>query len=44
MEGLINDPNLDGSYDINTGLRMARSLLLDLARDGMPVPLNCSIL
>ena len=35
-KGLINDPNLDGSYDINTGLRMARSLLLDLARDGMP--------
>ena len=35
-KGLINDPHLDGSYDINTGLRMARSLLLDLARDGMP--------
>ena len=35
-KGLINDPHLDGSYDINTGLRRARSLLLDLARDGMP--------
>ena len=35
-KGLINDPHLDGSYDINTGLRMARALLLDLARDGMP--------
>ena len=35
-KGLINDPHLDGSYDINTGLRMARSLLLDLAREGMP--------
>ena len=35
-KGLINDPHLDGSYDINTGLRLARSLLLDLARDGMP--------
>ncbi len=35
-KGLINDPHLDGSYDINTGLRRARSLLLDLAREGMP--------
>tara|TARA_B100000700_G_C14962074_1_gene817018 strand:+ start:119 stop:1195 length:1077 start_codon:yes stop_codon:yes gene_type:complete len=35
-KGLINDPHLDGSYDINTGLRRARSLLLDLARKGMP--------
>tara|TARA_Y100001968_G_scaffold331188_1_gene385043 strand:+ start:7659 stop:8729 length:1071 start_codon:yes stop_codon:yes gene_type:complete len=35
-KGLINDPHLDGSYDINTGLRKARSLLLDLARMGMP--------
>ena len=31
-KGLINDPHLDGSYDINTGLRYARSLLLDFAR------------
>ena len=35
-KGLINDPHLDGSYDINTGLRVARGLLLDLAREGMP--------
>ena len=35
-KGLINDPHLDGSYDINTGLRLSRSLLLDLACDGMP--------
>ena len=35
-KGLINDPHLDGSYDINTGLRRARSLLLDLSREGMP--------
>ena len=35
-KGLINDPHLDGSYDINTGLRRARSLLLHLARMGMP--------
>ena len=35
-KGLINDPHLDHSYDINTGLRLARALLLDLAREGMP--------
>ena len=35
-KGLINDPHLDGSYDINTGLRRSRSLLLDLAHLGMP--------
>ena len=35
-KGMINDPHLDGSYDINTGLRRARGLLLDLAREGMP--------
>jgi 3-deoxy-7-phosphoheptulonate synthase len=35
-KGLINDPNLDGSFRINEGLRVARELLLDLAMDGMP--------
>ncbi len=35
-KGLINDPHLDGSYDINTGLRLARQLLLDLAELGLP--------
>lgn len=35
-KGLINDPHLDGSYDINTGLRQARKLLLDLAKLGLP--------
>ncbi|WP_413441665.1 3-deoxy-7-phosphoheptulonate synthase [Synechococcus sp. MIT S1220] len=35
-KGLINDPHLDGSYDINTGLRRARKLLFDLACEGMP--------
>ena len=33
---LINDPQLDGSYDINTGLRRARGLLLHLAERGLP--------
>ena len=32
-KGLINDPNLDGSFRINEGLRIARELLLDLERD-----------
>jgi 3-deoxy-7-phosphoheptulonate synthase len=35
-KGLINDPHLDGSYDINTGLTIARKLLLDLAALGLP--------
>jgi 3-deoxy-7-phosphoheptulonate synthase len=35
-KGLINDPNLDDSYDIDTGLRVARRLLLDLNAQGMP--------
>ncbi|WP_353078387.1 3-deoxy-7-phosphoheptulonate synthase [Synechococcus lacustris] len=35
-KGLINDPHLDGSYDINTGLRKARGLLLYLAERGLP--------
>jgi 3-deoxy-7-phosphoheptulonate synthase len=35
-KGLINDPHLDGSYDINSGLRRARSLLLQLAERGLP--------
>ena len=36
-KGLINDPNLDESFDINKGLRLARSLLLDLNTMGIPV-------
>ncbi len=35
-KGLINDPRLDGSFQINEGLRVARELLLDLADEGMP--------
>ena len=35
-KGLINDPHLDGTYDINQGLRLARKLLLDLAELGLP--------
>ena len=35
-KGLINDPHLDGSHDMITGLRLARKLLLDLAEQGLP--------
>ena len=35
-KGLINDPHLNDSFDINHGLRIARGLLLDLANLGMP--------
>lgn len=35
-KGLINDPNLDGSFEINQGLGIARKLLLDLNQRGMP--------
>ncbi|MBM3864259.1 MAG: 3-deoxy-7-phosphoheptulonate synthase, partial [Verrucomicrobia bacterium] len=35
-KGLINDPNLDDSFDINHGLRIARALLIDLANLGVP--------
>ncbi|MFA5264749.1 MAG: 3-deoxy-7-phosphoheptulonate synthase [Opitutaceae bacterium] len=35
--GLIADPGLDGSYRINTGLRLARRLLLDITARGLPV-------
>ena len=35
-KGLINDPNLDGSFSINVGLRLARKLLCDLAEMGVP--------
>ena len=35
-KGLINDPDLDGSFRINHGLRIARELLVNLADQGMP--------
>ena len=36
-KGLINDPRLDGSFQINEGLRAARGLLLDVCNLGLPV-------
>ena len=41
-KGLINDPALDGSGDVNTGLRVARSLLLDVI--GLGLPVGCEFL
>ena len=35
-KGLINDPGLDGSFDINRGLRLARNLLAAVNNLGMP--------
>jgi 3-deoxy-7-phosphoheptulonate synthase len=36
-KGLINDPHLDGSFDVNEGLRVARRLLLEVLELGLPV-------
>lgn len=35
-KGLINDPHLDGTYDVNAGLEKARRFLLDINEIGMP--------
>jgi 3-deoxy-7-phosphoheptulonate synthase len=35
-KGLINDPHLDGTYDIPTGIRVARGLLREIAELGLP--------
>ncbi len=40
-KGLINDPDLDGSFNINKGLRLARKLLLDLNLAGVPAGTEC---
>ena len=35
-KGLINDPEIDGSFEINQGLRIARKLLIDVCEIGLP--------
>src|SRR5882762_1112159 len=35
-KGLINDPDLDGSFNINKGLRLARQFLLEVNELGLP--------
>ena len=41
-KGMINDPHLDDSGDVNAGLRMARGLLLDVL--GLGLPVGCEFL
>lgn len=36
-KGLINDPQMDGSFDVSTGLRKARELLIYLTELGLPL-------
>jgi len=36
-KGLINDPDLDESFQINKGLRVSRSLFVDLTSMGVPI-------
>lgn len=35
-KGLINDPAIDGSFEINQGLRLGRQLLVDICEMGLP--------
>ena len=35
-KGLINDPDLNGTFDINKGIRLSRSLLLEFGKMGLP--------
>src|SRR3954453_14984476 len=41
-KGMINDPHLDGTGDVNAGLHMARRLLLEVL--GMGLPIGCEFL
>ncbi len=41
-KGLINDPDLDGSYNVNKGLEMGRKLLIEL--NTMGIPAGCEFL
>lgn len=36
-KGLINDPEIDNSFQINKGLRLSRQLFVDLTQRGMPI-------
>lgn len=35
-KGLVSDPDLDGSFQVNKGIRLARKLLVDINRLGVP--------
>lgn len=41
-KGLINDPDINGTFQINRGLKIARNLLVDLTASGVPVA--CEVL
>jgi 3-deoxy-7-phosphoheptulonate synthase len=36
-KGLVNDPDIDNTFDINKGLRISRQLFVDLTERGMPL-------
>ncbi|KAI9844990.1 MAG: Phospho-2-dehydro-3-deoxyheptonate aldolase amt16 [Sclerophora amabilis] len=36
-KGIVNDPNIDGSFQINEGLKIARQLFIDITDMGMPI-------
>ena len=36
-KGLVNDPDIDNTFNINNGLRVARQMFLDLTEKGMPL-------
>lgn len=36
-KGLINDPDIDESFQINKGLRISRQLFVELTKLGMPI-------
>ena len=40
-KGLITDPDMDGSYDLDKGLEVCRKLLLDITHIGLPVGCEC---
>jgi 3-deoxy-7-phosphoheptulonate synthase len=39
-KGLINDPYIDSTYEINDGLEMARELLTEITKEGIPVSIE----
>jgi 3-deoxy-7-phosphoheptulonate synthase len=36
-KGLLSDPHLDGSHDLNRGLRLTRSLIAEITDSGLPI-------
>lgn len=43
-KGLINDPHMDGSFDVEGGLKIARRLLVELVNMGLPLATEALIL